>query len=980
MNANLKWYIFHNLQLFSKIITMIKILSFRKKIMITAIALTFYAFQFADGQNRGNFGLSQPQSAATMPVGLGKPDVAFRVKKVQVTPNLILQKNGDYLLNNGWELAEGNKIIANTQSIFSQNYKSPDWYNAVVPGTILTTLVQQGIYPDPYIGLNNIVIPDSLCRKDWWYRIAFTSPQAEANKLAWLQFDGINYRADVWLNGKMIGTLNGAFVRGDFNITDLLKKNEKNILAVHIFPIANPGIPHEQSALAGAGPNGGSLCLDGPTFISSEGWDWVPGIRDRNIGLWQDVRLHYTGAVTLNDPQLITNLPLPDTTSAAVTIKAIVINHSAVSQNCVLKGDIEGLNFSQTVLIKAGEKKQILFTPENTPVLNMQHPALWWPNGYGKQNLYHLNLTVSDNNMKVADTKIVRFGVREFSYDLMIDTPDKKEWRISYQPTDVIKGKPLFDNIKRVKVDGGICIPSLREGIDSKIFESLPESKNPYLVIKVNGQKIFCKGGDWGMDDAMKRVERERLEPAFRLHKEANYNMIRNWTGESTEEIFYQLADEYGMLVWNDFWMSTEGYNLNPLDDKLMLDNITEVVKRYRNHPSIAIWCPRNEGYAPVSMEDKLATILAVEDGTRHYNGNSREMNLRQSGGWRYLNNPADYFTKNVDGFTTEIGTYSIPVANTIRKFMKKEDQWPINDVWNYHDLHSDVSGQNLKGYLRAVDSLYGKATGLDDFSKKVQLINYDSHRAMFEAWNSKLWNNTSGILLWMTHPAWPSMIWQTYSWDYETHGSYYGTKKACEPLHVQMNLSDQKIIAVNTSLQTYTNLSVSINLFGIDGKEIYSKKQNLALGVNDKVEAFTADFSSVQLPGIYLVRLSLKNDRQEILAENSYWKTNAVTKDFTMFNDLATISLNCQKVKTEKGKIVFVIQNPSSTPVIGIKLNLADEKNQIVLPAYFSDGYFTLLPGEKKTMTVSYPALINNPKIKTDGYNVKGDYLQIEK
>lgn len=930
--------------------------------------------QGINAQYKPNFGLTQKQPFSTIPVGLGKLDKPILKKKVAQIAKLTKKSNSEYILNNGWELTDGNTVIANSQSLFSQSYNSKDWYNAVVPGTVLTSLIQQGVYPDPYIGLNNLAIPDSLCRKDWWYRIAFSSPAEALNKMAWLQLNGINYKADVWLNGKLLGSLKGAFVRGNFDVTDLLKKSEKNILAIHIFPPLNPGIPHEESAKAGPGPNGGALCLDGPTFIASEGWDWVPGIRDRNIGVWQDVSLKFTGAVTLQDPQVITDLPLPDTTTAALTIKATVINHSKVLQTAVVSGTIDKTNFSQTVTLAAGEKRSIVLSPNNNPSFNFQHPLLWWPNGYGNQNLYQLSLSVSDNSKQRSDEQKIRFGIREFSYDLLVNAPDIKEWRISYQPTNAINEKPLFDNIKRLKVEGGFTIPSLREGVDMKAFESLGDSKNPYLVIKVNGQKIFCKGGDWGMDDAMKRVERERLEPAFKLHKEANYNMIRNWTGECTEEIFYQLADEYGMLVWNDFWMSTEGYNIPPADDQLTLDNITEVVKRFRNHASIAIWCPRNEGYAPVSMEDQLATILAKEDGTRHYIGNSREMNLRQSGGWKYLDNPAEYFTNNVDGFTTELGTFSIPVASTIRKFMKIEDQWPINDVWNYHDLHS--TGQNLKGYLNAVDSLYGKATDLDDFNKKVQLINYNSHRAMFEAWNSKLWKNTSGILLWMTHPAWPSMVWQTYSWDFETHGSYYGSKKACEPLHVQMNLHDQKVIAVNSSLQSYTNLSVILNVYGVNGRTLYSNHSSINIGVNEKVDAFTADLSSVQLPSVYLVKLTIENDSHKIVAENSYWKTNSVTTNFTSFNDLPYISLNGKMIKSENGETVFEIHNTTSTTAIGIKLNLVDEKNQIVLPAYFSDGYFTLLPGETKQMKVNYDESIKNIRIKTDGYNVKSSLI----
>jgi hypothetical protein len=175
------------------------------------------------------------------------------------------------------------------------------------------------------------------------------------------------------------------------------------------------------------------------------------------------------------------------------------------------------------------------------------------------------------------------------------------------------------------------------------------------------------------------------------------------------------------------------------------------------------------------------------------------KLNLRQSGPWHFFENNKDYFTKHGKGFTTEIGTFSVPEASTIRKFMDPKDQWPINDVWHYHDLH--MNNQNLEGYLKSIDSLYGPSNDLDDFNRKVQLVNYESHRAMFEAWNSNLWNTGSGVLLWMSHPAWPSMIWQTYSWDFQTHGSFYGSKKGCEPLHIQMNLHDDKVLVANTSL-----------------------------------------------------------------------------------------------------------------------------------------------------------------------------------
>jgi hypothetical protein len=920
------------------------------------------------GQGKTNFGLTRPQPDASLPVGISKPDVPAKKGKLPAIAKLIKNNQGNYQLNNGWELADGNTVTANEQSIFSANYNSNKWYNAVVPGTVLTTLVQQGVYPDPYIGLNNMAIPEDLCRKDWWYRISFSAPAEDVNKIAWLQLNGINYKADIWLNGKLIGTMKGAFVRGNFNVTGIIQKDKKNILAVHIYPPPNPGIPHEQSKLAGMGPNGGQLALDGPTFISSEGWDWVPGIRDRNIGIWQDVRLHYTKAVTLSNPQVITDLPLPDTSSAEITIKVGVKNNSNLEQSILVKGAIGNINVEKLVKLAAGENQQVIFSPATHPSLRLVQPKLWWPNGYGNPSMYQLALTVTDNSNRISDEQQVRFGIREFSYEMMIDAPQKQGWRVAYSPTDIKEKKPIFDNVKRRDFENKIFIPSLRKGVDTSIFQTKSQSNNPFLVIKVNGQSVFCRGGNWGMDDAMKKVSREQLEPSFRLHKEANYNMIRNWTGECTEEVFFELADEYGMLVWNDFWISTEGYNLNPLDQQMFLENSLETIRRFRNHPSIAIWCPRNEGYAPVGIEDELYRQLMEEDGTRHYNGNSREINLRQSGDWHYIQDPALYFTKYAEGFSTEIGTFSVPVATTLKKFIKPEDQWPINDVWHYHDLHSN--NQNLEGYLRAVDSLYGKPQGIEAFSRKVQLVNYESHRAMFEAWNSKMWDRASGVLLWMTHPAWPSMIWQTYSWDFETHGSYFGAMKACEPVHVQMNLHDNKVIAVNTTLQNYKSANLIFSTIDINGKILFTTTKKTDLLQNSKTEIFTPDFSGIDLPEVYLIKIQLKTSDGKVLSENEYWKSNKETGNFLAFNKLPDVSLNITKSKSMNGKWLIEVENKSTSPVVGIKLNLSDTNNNILLPAYFSDGYFTLMPMEKRAIEVNYTGNTKGVKIRTEGYN----------
>lgn len=937
-------------------------LQLTKNILLAVLMLSASLSSFS--QYKLNFGLNQPQDPATLPVSGVKPQVAVKKEKTPVVPNLLKIAENEFILNSGWEMAEGYKVASANQSIFNVDFNTSEWFNATVPGTVLTTMVDQGVYPDPYFGLNNLSIPDSLCRKDWWYRLPVKLPENCSGKTIWLLFNGINYKADVWLNGKLLGRISGAFCRGEFDVTGEVNFQEQNILAVHIYPPNNPGIPHEESPSAGQGPNGGQLCLDGPTFISSEGWDWVPGIRDRNIGIWQDVRLRLTDAVTIVDPQVITDLPLPDTTSVAITVKTEIKNHSAEHQQVTVSGKIEQVEFSKLVDLRPNESRKIVFSSSEFPQLNIKNPRLWWPNGYGCQELYRLKLQANSGN-SVSDQKEVRFGVREFSYEMAVAQPGNALWRVEFNPLKA-NGKVLFNNIDPKDLGNGAFLPKLISPDDSTLFTSIDKkSNNPFLTIKVNGIPVFCRGGNWGMDDGMKRVSRERLEPYFKLHKEANFNMIRNWTGESTEEVFYELCDEYGMLVWNDFWLSTEGYNLNVNDNLLFMTNATDVVKRFRNHASIAIWCPRNEGYAPAQLEPQLAGLIAREDGTRHYQPNSRYLNLRPSGPWNYMTDPTEYYRSIAEGFSTELGTTSIPTAATIRSFMPEEDQWPISDTWFYHDLHD---GQ--KDFIQAIETKYGKSTDLDDFCRKAQLINYNSHRAMFESWNSKMWNKASGLLLWMTHPAWPSMVWQVYSWDGETFGSYFGSKKACEPLHIQMNLQNEKVELVNSTLKDYPNLIVSEEIYDLTGKRLLKKVQHSSALSNRLAVCFKAELPT-ELPPVYLVRLSLA-DGKIVLSENEYWMSTHTNNSIEEFNHLSKPVVVGKILKKDENKFLLQVSNKSKVPAIGLRFNLRNLKTgKRILPAYFSDAYFTLLPGEIKITTIEADTDdLRNSEVTVEGYN----------
>ncbi|MBM7407381.1 MULTISPECIES: glycosyl hydrolase 2 galactose-binding domain-containing protein [Sphingomonas] len=922
-------------------------------------------------QKQANIGLTTQQDAWTLPQSRDNAYSVPVAKPVSTAPVMQPTAPGHWQVN-GWTLAAAPDVAGDGATLSRAGAPKGTWRAATVPGTVLQTLVDRGVYPDPYYGLNNLRIPERLARQDYWYRTSFTVPAQAAGKRLTLVFGGINYASEIWANGTRLGETRGAFVRGQFAYTPVAGEN---VIAVKVSPPPHPGIPHEQSVKAGVGENGGQLAIDGPTFVATEGWDWIPGIRDRNTGLWRPVELVATGPVRIGDPHVVTDLPLPRTDSADVYV-TVPIDNAGAATSVTVRVAFEGVTVEKQVIAPAGHS-EVSFTPAEFRQLKVANPKLWWPNGYGAPHLYDVTYEVAGAD-GVSDTRRDRFGIREVSYDLSLFDAAGSLRRVNVQTTDGALAHTSLIDVRHAAIKQtptgwaeSLTPAGERSRAVTAITETLPE---PHLTIRVNGVRIAARGGNWGMDDAMKRVSYDRLAPYFRLQREAHMNIIRNWMGNNNEEEFYDLADENGMMILNDFWQSTQNFQVEPDDASLFLANARDTIARYRNHPSIILWFGRNEGVPYPTLNEGLAKAVFDLDGTRWFTGSSNVVNLQGSGPYNYRP-PVGYFTDLATGFSVETGTPSLSTAESIASYVPAGDRWPLGDVLAYHDWHFAGNG-DTKTFMAALDRMYGAGTSFADFERKAQMMNLETHKAMYEGYQGHLWTKNSGRLLWMTHPAWPSNAWQIYSWDYDTHAAYYGAKKAVEPLHVQLNLPGNELVVLNTTRDDARGLTARVRVVGLDNRELYARDTKLDALANRATPLAAVPLTDLfaQTPMV-LVKLSLLGRDGRSLSENFYWRGRDEAA-YRALNTLAPVALTASagapQVDGADRVMRVTLSNDTAVPALNAKLTLVDADGKRILPAFYDDNYISLLPGERRDIAIRYPAgVAAQPSVRLAGWNV---------
>ncbi len=832
----------------------------------------------------------------------------------------------------GWKMQDVAKVVAEGSKISTAGFEPQSWYAATVPGTVLTTLVNNGVYPEPLYGENMRAIPESLNKTSYWYRTTFSVPTAYKGRHTWIHFGGINYSAQVWVNGHEAGTIRGAFIRGDFDVSQFVQPGRRAVLAVLVAPQPHPGVPHEHNVALGVGKNGGETAIDGPTFLSTIGWDWLPAIRDRDTGIWLPVTMDATGPVLVKDPFITSDLSAAHDTadlhiSATLenksakpvtgTLSGVIRLQSAPGQDAQAPNSHDGeITFHKALTIAANGAEAIALDGKSTPELHVSDPKLWWPNGYGPQNLYTLTLRF-DIGKAPSDSNMQQFGIRKIEY----------------------------------QVAG---------------------SEN--LTLSVNGVRVMARGGNWGLDEGMKRIPRERLDAQFHMHALANLNIIRNWVGQSTSPDFYDMADKYGILLWDEFFQPNPNDGPDVSDIPTYLANVTDKVQRYRNHPSIALWCARNEGYPPKELDDTLQTLMTRLDSTRLYQSNSSAGRGVASHGPYYWRSPRFFYVIH-ESFKTETGSVSIPTIESIQGMMPQKDWETINDDWAQHDMAAGAQRGNEFPTSLAVR--YGHIRNLADFVQKGQLATYEAFRAMYEGRNVEMFKTTTGVITWMSHPAQPSFVWQLYHYDLEPNAALYAVKKASETVHVQLNEEDRDIEVVNNRPDSLNALTVKALIYRLDGTTD-SQKTYAVVQVpgSSTVKAATIDVSA-RISPVYFIKLELMDASGKLLSSNFYWQ-HVAQDQFEGLMNLPIVTLDAEagaRVEGDNTVLTVTLHNNTSHVALMSHLQLHQKKSgRRVLPVFYSDNYISLVPGESATVSVEAATKDlqgDSPLIEVDGYNV---------
>ncbi len=885
-----------------------------------------------------------PRRTLSLIVLLASSVFAFPlVAQVPKSPTSIQTAMKSLQLLHGWEIQSSCEAKDSGEKISQSGFVATGWHKTTVPNTVVGTLVDDKTYPDPtyatnlksFPGMNyssatffaNQDMPDgSPFKCSWWWRNEFVLPAAYAKKNIAIHFPGINYRANVWFNGQKIADAQdvaGTYRIFEFDLTKYAKPGANNVIALEITAPAKEDL--------------------GITWV-----DWNPTPADKDLGIWKEVSVTATGPVLIRNPFVKSQLN-DDFTAADLTISADLRNDSTAAVKGALAAEVDGKSVRLPVELAAGETKTVRFEPAQFSELKFAKPRLWWPYTVGTPYLYRANLQFFTGD-EISDVASVSFGIRQVTSEL------------------TEKGHRLF---------------------------------------KINGRKILIRGAAWAPDMFLRPMSK-KLDADLRYAKDMGLNTIRLEGRIDRDELFNK-TDELGILVmpgWTccDAWELWDKWTAD--SRKVAAASMSDQAHRLRNHASVFVWLYGSDNPPPADVEKMYLTILhdaewpnpSVSSASATPTTITGNSGVKMTGPYEYV--PPVYWLADTTaggayGYNTETSPGpAIPTLESVKRFIPKEHLWPMDDVWNYHAGGERFTTVNV--FSEGLNKRYGAATSLEDYERKAQAAAYDGERAMFESYGRNKYVAT-GVIQWMLNNAWPSLIWHLYDYYLVPGGGYFGTKKAMEALHVQYGYDDQTIAVVNDTYQEHKRMKVRARVYSLDAKLLADKEEAIDVPADAAVKAFDLPKPD-GLTTTFFVKLDLRDSNGENVSDNFYWLSakadtldwahkqdtvytpQAEFGDLTGLNSLPQIKLQTSALVEQKpgaatGTARVRMKNTSSSVAFQIRLRLADKKDdQDVVPVFWEDNYFSLLPGQERVVSVSYDSTVlrgAHPVIQIGGFNI---------
>lgn len=844
------------------------------------------------------------------------------------------------LLREGWAIQSSARVAAKGDVLSRPGFRPEGWHPATVPNTVVGALVEGGTYPDPYFGMNLRQIPGTTYPIGERFTL-LPMPADSPFKPAWW------YRNEFALPSALAGRsvqlhfgginyraevwFNGTRLAGPDEVAGAFRRHEFDVTA-----FARPGASNAVAV---------QVWAPEPHDLSIMWVDWNPTPADKNMGLWGEVLVTDSGPLALRNPHVVTDLELPSLASAALTISAEVLNTTDRPISGIVRGAIEAVQFARPVTLGPRERTTLRLGPDQVPGLLLERPRVWWPYRMGPQNLYTLALDAEVDGA-ISDRQEVRFGVQRMDSEL------------------TAKGHRLF---------------------------------------KVNGRPLLIRGGGWASDMMLRPASQARLEAEMRYVREMGLNTIR-LEGKLESDLFYDLADRHGILVmpgWCccDQWETWDKWDAE--DHRVAPASLRDQVLRLRNHPSVLVWLNGSDFPPPADVEKAYLDVLRSLDWPKPVLSNATDKagplsgptGVKMRGPYDYV--PPSYWLADTKhggafGFATETGPgAAVPPLDSLERMLPADRLWPINEHWTFHAGGDEF--KDLKLFTAALEGRYGRATGVEDYARKAQALAYEGQRAMFEAYARNKYTST-GVIQWMLNNAWPGMIWHLYDYYLRPGGGYYGTRKACEPLHVQFSHDDRSVVVVNDTQEAFRGLSLKAELLDLDLTSRFAQSATVDVAADAVVRALVVP-KPKDLSPTHLLRLRLDDSAGRAVSSNLYWlstredvldwaKTEWYYTPTRVHADLSalaalpatTLAVEARSgVAGPEGEARVRVSNTGTTLAFQVHVKLvAAASGDELLPVYWEDNYFALFPGETRELRVAYPRGPDSPalSVQADAWN----------